>query len=106
MLFVIGLWTFLRALLFSSATIALENLALRHQLRVLQRSASRPRLARWDRILWAGSHASGQVGARVLSSFSPPPSSPGTAKAAGCTGAGRPSDTRSAAPDSPLSVAS
>ena len=35
---VIGLWTFLRALLFGSAAIALENLALRHQLLVLQRS--------------------------------------------------------------------
>jgi hypothetical protein len=32
MLFVIGPWTFLRALLFGSVTIALENLALRHQL--------------------------------------------------------------------------
>jgi len=32
--------------------IALENLALRHQLGVLQRSVRRPRLARWDRILW------------------------------------------------------
>jgi hypothetical protein len=42
MLFVIGLWTFLRALLFGSVTIALENLALRHQLGVLQRSASPP----------------------------------------------------------------
>ena len=29
---VIGLWTFLRAVLFGSATIALENVALRHQL--------------------------------------------------------------------------
>ena len=52
MLFVIGLWTFLRALLLGSAVIALENLALRHQLAVLQRSVSRPRLARSDRILW------------------------------------------------------
>jgi putative transposase len=52
MLFVIGLGTFLRAMLFGSATIALENLALRHQLGVLQRSVRRPRLARWDRILW------------------------------------------------------
>jgi putative transposase len=52
MLFVIGLWTFLRALLFGPATIALENLAPRHQLRVLQRSVSRPRLAQWDRIFW------------------------------------------------------
>jgi putative transposase len=52
MLFVIGLWTFLRAVFCGSATIALENLALRHQLGVLERSVRRPRLARWDRILW------------------------------------------------------
>src|SRR5262245_29727311 len=52
MLFVAGLGTFLRAVFFGSATIALENLALRHQLGVLQRSVRRPRLARWDRILW------------------------------------------------------
>src|SRR5881409_33470 len=43
---------FLRALLFGSAGVALENLALRHQLAVLQRSVRRPRLSRWDRILW------------------------------------------------------
>src|SRR5437870_11608950 len=52
MLFVIGLWTFVRALFFRSATVALENLALRHQLGVLQRSVRRPRLSRRDRILW------------------------------------------------------
>jgi putative transposase len=52
MLVVIGLWTFLRAVFFGSAAIALENLALRHQLLVLQRSVGRPRLARWDRIFW------------------------------------------------------
>jgi Homeodomain-like domain len=52
MIFVIGLWTFVRALLFGSAAIALENLALRHQLLVLQRSVSRPHLSRWDRVLW------------------------------------------------------
>jgi hypothetical protein len=51
-MFVIGLWTFFRALLFGSAAIALQNLALRHQLAVLQRSVRRPRLSRWDRILW------------------------------------------------------
>jgi hypothetical protein len=50
MFVVIGVWTFLGALLFGSAVIALENLALRHQLRVLQR-VRRPRLARWDRAL-------------------------------------------------------
>ena len=52
MVLVVGVWTFLRALLRGSAAIALENLALRHQLRVLQRSGRRPRLARWDRVLW------------------------------------------------------
>jgi putative transposase len=52
MIVVIGLWTVLRALLFGSTAIALENLALRHQLAVLQRSIPRPRLLRWDRILW------------------------------------------------------
>jgi len=52
MLFVIGLGTFLRAVLSGSAAIALENLALRHQLLVLQRSVPRPQLTRWDRILW------------------------------------------------------
>jgi putative transposase len=52
MIVVIGLWTFLRAWLLGSTTIALENLALRHQLFVLQRSVVRPHLSRWDRILW------------------------------------------------------
>ena len=52
MIVVIGLWTFLRAWLLGSTTIALENLALRHQLLVLQRSVVRPHLSRWDRILW------------------------------------------------------
>ena len=52
MILVIGLSSFLRALLFGSAVVALENMALRHQLAVLQRSVRRPRLSRWDRILW------------------------------------------------------
>ena len=52
MIYVIGLWTFLGAVLFGSAAVALENLALRHQLLVLQRSVRRPRLTRWDWILW------------------------------------------------------
>jgi hypothetical protein len=41
MIFVIGLWTFLRALFVEPAAVALENLALRHQLLVLQRSVTR-----------------------------------------------------------------
>ena len=52
MILVMGFWTFVRAVLFGSAAIALENLALRHQLLVLQRSVGRPRLSRWDRVFW------------------------------------------------------
>jgi putative transposase len=52
MILVLGVWAFLRALLGSSA--AVEHVALRHQLVVLQRSVGRPRLRRWDRLVWVG----------------------------------------------------
>ena len=52
MILVLGVWTFLRALLGSSAVVTLENVALRHQLAVLHRSRRRPRLSRRDRIFW------------------------------------------------------
>ena len=52
MIHALGVWTFLRALLGRSTAVTLENIALRHQLIVLQRSISRPRLRRRDRILW------------------------------------------------------
>ena len=42
----------LRLLLQSRATLAAENLALRQQVAVLQRSVTRPRLHRRDRIFW------------------------------------------------------
>jgi hypothetical protein len=42
MLLATALWTFLRALSTGAAGVALENLALRHQLLVLQRSVVRP----------------------------------------------------------------
>ncbi len=44
--------TFLRSLLLPRSALLLENLALRHQLAVLQRSARRPKLRRGDRIFW------------------------------------------------------
>ena len=52
MILVLGVWAFVRALLVNSAAVSLENVVLRHQLVVLQRSVGRPRLRRWDRIFW------------------------------------------------------
>jgi putative transposase len=52
MIFVLGIWAFVRALLVSSAAVSLENVALRHQLAVLQRSVRRPRFRRRHRIFW------------------------------------------------------
>ena len=45
--------TFLRAFFASRASLAAEDLALRHQLTVLQRSVKRPKLRKRDRILWS-----------------------------------------------------
>ncbi len=50
---VTGVVLFVRAMFASRATIAAENLALRHQLGVLQRSVKRPQLRQRDRIFWA-----------------------------------------------------
>ena len=46
-------FAFLRSLLLPRSDLLFENVALRHQLTVLQRSAKRPRLRQSDRILWA-----------------------------------------------------
>ena len=52
MILLLGLWTFLRAMILGSAAVALENVGLRHQLAVLQRSVRRPQFHRWDRAFW------------------------------------------------------
>src|SRR5512132_3986513 len=52
MILILGLWAFLRALFTGAAVVALENLALRHQLAVLPRSVTRPRLSRGDLVFW------------------------------------------------------
>jgi hypothetical protein len=46
------IFLFLRAYLIPRTAIAAENLALRQQLGVLQRSVRRPRLRQRDRIFW------------------------------------------------------
>jgi hypothetical protein len=52
MILVLGVWTYLRALLAGPTAVTLENVALRHQLAILQRSVPRPRIRRGDRVLW------------------------------------------------------
>jgi hypothetical protein len=49
---VTGVVLFIGAMFVSRATIAAENLALRHQLGILQRSVKRPQLRQTDRIFW------------------------------------------------------
>jgi len=48
------IWLFLRGLLARRAALLAENLALRHQLVVLQRSVRQPLLRPRDRLFWAG----------------------------------------------------
>ena len=64
-------FAFLRSLLLPRSDLLFENVALRHQLTVLQRSAKRPRLRQSDRICGLGCQRSGQVGvlASLLSSL-------------------------------------
>ncbi len=47
-----AIFLFFRVFITSRSAIAAENLALRHQLGILQRSVKRPRLRQLDRILW------------------------------------------------------
>ena len=54
LIFLATLLATLSSILRSRAVLELENLALRHQIGVLQRSASkRPKLTPLDRVLWA-----------------------------------------------------
>jgi putative transposase len=48
----VGFFQVCRALLAARACLVAENIALRHQINVLQRSVSRPRLQPRDRIFW------------------------------------------------------
>src|SRR3989441_8358299 len=48
--FVLGVWIFLRTLCGDAANVSFENVALRQQLAVLQRSVPRPRVYRRGRL--------------------------------------------------------
>ena len=45
-------WTFVRAFLVSRTNLAMENLALRQQLALLNRKTARPHLRNSDRLFW------------------------------------------------------
>ena len=46
-------WVFLRGMLADRTALMAENMALRQQINVLQRSVKRPKLRKRDRVLWA-----------------------------------------------------
>ena len=84
--------TLLRSLLSgcqSHSRLALENLALRHQLAVLQRQTRKIKLRPADRLLWVvACGASGHTGNTPCSSSNPKPSSLGIAAAFASSGDG------------------
>ena len=80
----------LRSIFRSRAALELENLALRHQIGVLQRSArKRPKLTLLDRLLWSCCPASGATFAQGWLSFNPRRSSLGIGRAFVWSGRGR-----------------
>src|SRR3989442_6656750 len=66
MILVLGVWAFVRAVLVNSAAVSLENVVLRHQLAVLQRSVGRPRLRRRDPLFWGGPSPPAFLSRRVI----------------------------------------
>src|SRR5262245_41242946 len=82
MILVLGVRAFVRALLVNSAAVPLENVALQHQLAVLQQSVGRRRR---DRLFWVGLSQLWAGWRASLFMFSPRSSFPGTAKASSST---------------------
>jgi hypothetical protein len=89
--------------------LALENLALRHQLAVYKRTVTRPKLRRGDRLFYcsgSGCHGCGQGGGRPSSSLLQPPCCGGSGDASVTTGpsspAARPWAARRSTPKSAL----
>ncbi len=52
MRWITALWRALRVVVTSRANLVLENLALHHQVLILQRSVKRPKLHSLDRLFW------------------------------------------------------
>src|SRR6266581_9389493 len=71
--------------------VALENLALRHQLAVYKKMVNRPKLLSSDRLFGSRCPGCGPAGGKLSSSCHPTPSCGGSAAASASTG-----------PDSPL----
>jgi len=90
LIFLTTLLATLSSILRSRAALELENLALRHQIGVLQRSsAKRPKLNPADRLLWTVYPASGVTGAQRWLSSSQKRSLLGIGPAFDCSGLGR-----------------
>ena len=87
----------LRSCLRSRAALQAENIALRHQITVLQRNRKRLRLNSGDRFFWSGCPASGQVGVRHWQSLIRKQLSVGIAKDFVSTGPGKAEVRRSGA---------
>ena len=105
MILVLGVWTYLRALVGRATAVTLENVALRHQLAILQRQPLALDSAGGTASSGSASHAFGGTGGPASSLFSPRPSLPGTAKASSSTGAGSPGAAQWAAHRSILNSA-
>ena len=90
LIFLVSLLATLPSILRSRAALELENLALRHQIGVLQRSArKRPKLILLDRLLWAALSRVWSEWRWRWPSFNLRPSSPGTAEGFVFSGLGR-----------------
>src|SRR5215469_37057 len=80
----------LSSIFHSRAALELENLALRQQIGILQRSArKRPKLTPADRLFWSDCPASGAIGVRHWPSSNRKPLLPGIVPAFAGFGPGR-----------------
>jgi hypothetical protein len=105
MIFVLGIWAFVRALLVSSAGVSLENVALRHQLAPCSDPSVALDFVAATASSGSGSRGCGQAGGPASSLFIARPFSLGIAKGSSSTGAGSLGAAQSVARRSILSSA-